>query len=462
MAAGRYGEAVPVYRELVAARPGDTGLLLNLGMALHLAGADREALEPLAAAHRLKPDAFPAALFLGAARLRLGQAQAALAPLRKAVRLQPADHKARSLLVDALLVTGRHAQAERHLVELSRLSPEDPGVWFSLGRTYEAIATRAFEALLARDSESAYTLALVAGVRLDEGHAAAALDLYRKAIERAPGMRGLHADVAQLYRETHHPDEAAEEEEKERRLPKPDCARTPLECRFAEGKHREVITGAARAQTPAAHYWLARSGNELAREAFARLEALPASAPLHEWRAGQLRNEGRYAESAEEWRKSIGFTPGDARLRQELAVTLRLNQDLGGAQSVLEELLRRAPDAASANYLIGDVLLARQQAEASIPPLEKAVRLDPGLTHALGALGRAYALVGRPAEAIPQLEKALPIDEDGSLRFQLARAYQAVGRITDAERALAEWERFRKAASAASEASAKKLAITPP
>jgi predicted Zn-dependent protease len=44
MAAGRYAEAVPVYRDLVKAVPGNPGLVLNLGMALHLAGQDQEAL----------------------------------------------------------------------------------------------------------------------------------------------------------------------------------------------------------------------------------------------------------------------------------------------------------------------------------------------------------------------------------------------------------------------------------
>src|SRR6185503_10837296 len=118
-----------------------------------------------------------------------------------------------------------------------------------------------------------------------------------KAIERAPSMRGLHAALARLYRETGHPDWAALEDERERRLAPPDCARTPLECRFAEAKHREVLRAAAGSSTPAAAYWVARSANVLAGEAFARLEALPASAPLFEWRAAQLRDEGRYGES---------------------------------------------------------------------------------------------------------------------------------------------------------------------
>jgi len=444
MTAGRYAEAVLVYRELVAALPGNPGLLLNLGMALQLSGASREAVEPLAAALRLEPDSFPTALFLGTARLRSGQPRAAIAPLQKAVRLQPDHPEARSLLVDALVAEGRHAQAEPQLVALARLAPEDAAVWFSLGRTYEALATQAFGTLVERDPESAFTLALVADVKRDEGNATVALDLYRKASARAPGMRGLHAAIAALEREAGRPAEAAADGEKERRLPAPDCAQAPLECRFVEGKHHEVIRAASGSKTLAAAYWLVRSSNELAGEAFRKLGVLPPSAPLHEWRAGILRDEGRFADSAEEWRKAMARAPRDVRLRQELAVTLRLNQDLAGAQAVLEEALREQPESALASYLLGDVLLARQQPEAAIPHLEKSVRLDPGLAHAQGALGRAYALVGRPAEAVPHLEKALSVDEDGSLRLQLARAYRAAGRGADAERALAEWERFRK------------------
>ena len=445
MTAGRYAEAVPVYRELVAALPGNPGLLLNLGMALQLSGASREAVAPLARALELQPGSFPAALFLGSARLASGQARTAIAPLEKAVRLQPDHREARSLLARALVAEGRHAQAEPQLFALSRLTPQDPSVWFGLGRTYEALASKAFGTLLERGPESAFTLALVASVRRDEGRPDAALDLYRQASARAPGMRGLHAAIAALERDAGRPAQANAEEEKERSLPPADCARLVLECRFAEGKHRAVIAAAAGSTTLAAAYWLARASNELAGEAFRKLEGLPPSAPLYEWRAGLLRDEGRYADSAEAWRRALALAPRDVRLRQELALTLRLNHDLAGAQAVLEEALREQPQAAALSYLLGDVLLARQQPEAAIPLLEQAVRLEPGLAHAQGALGRAYALVGRAAEAVPHLEQALQIDEDGSLRLQLARAYRAAGREADAERALAEWERFRKA-----------------
>lgn len=462
MAAGRYAEAVPVYRDLVKAVPDNAGLLVNLGMALHLSGQDGDAIVPLEAALKLSPDSAPASLFLGAARMSVGRTAAAVAPLQKAVRLQPESREARSMLADALVALDRHAEAEPHLRRLSRAHPRDPVVWFALGKTYEALAGQAFGRLLERDPESPLTLALVAEARLDQGQTTAAFQLYRRALERAPSQRGLHAGVAEVYRRTGHADWAALEEDKEKSLAKADCARDVLECAFAAAKHREVLAASSKLESPTEAYWLARSANALAVEAFGRLTALPPSAPSHEWTAEMQRNEGRYAESAEEWRKAITLAPGEPRLRLELAVTLRLNQDLAGAQQVLEGLLRERADSPEASYLLGDVLLARQQPEPAIPLLEKALRLEPKMAEAHGALGRAYALVGRPADAIPHLEQALATDSDGSLRYQLARSYQATGRAEDARRALADYEEFRKAVGAGAEAEGQGVAITPP
>ncbi|HEY2941904.1 MAG TPA: tetratricopeptide repeat protein [Vicinamibacteria bacterium] len=455
MAAGRYAEAARVYRELVQALPGNPGLLLNLGMALHLSGQDREAVAPLEKALRLQPDAFPAALFLGASSLRLGRAAAAVAPLEKAVRLQPDNTDARSLLVQALLALDRPAAAEPHLRWLSERMPADPATWFNLGQAYEALEAQALDELVQRHPASAFALAAAAESRLRQRQRSAAFHLYRQAIERSPALRGLHAAVAEIYRSEGHADWAAVEEERERALPGPDCAREPLACRFAAGKYVDVIA-APDAKTAEASYWRSRAYRELAAQAFGRLGALPPSVQSHQRTAELRRSEQRYAESAEAWRRAIALAPEDPGLRLQLAVTLRLGQDFAGARQALEEMLKGAPDDPQANYLLGDVLLAEQQAEQAIPFLEKAVRLDPRQLHAHGALGRAYALVGRTGEAIPHLKQALAADDDGSLRYQLARAYQATGQDELARAALADYEAFRKKAAGPVEP------ITPP
>src|SRR6266853_482307 len=67
MAAGKFEDAIPVYLELSRAVPDNPGLLLNLGMALHLAGHSRQAIAPLDRALKLDASTLPAWLFLGAA-----------------------------------------------------------------------------------------------------------------------------------------------------------------------------------------------------------------------------------------------------------------------------------------------------------------------------------------------------------------------------------------------------------
>ena len=44
-----------LYRELNQAVPNNAGLMLNLGMALHMAGAERQSLPPLETAVKLRP-----------------------------------------------------------------------------------------------------------------------------------------------------------------------------------------------------------------------------------------------------------------------------------------------------------------------------------------------------------------------------------------------------------------------
>lgn len=462
MAAGRYPEAVTAYRELVRATPGDAGLLVGLGRALHLAGKDEDAIPQFEAALRLQPELLTANLYLGASRLQVGRGEAAVAPLQKAVRLQPDNLDARSLLAEALLGLGRASEAEPHLRRITVLAPSDPAAWFNLGKAYEALAGQTLDSLVDRDPESAFTLASLARARRKQGDKTGAFQLYRQALEQSPQMRGLHGAVAALYRETGHADWAAVEEARERRLPPPDCVREAAACAFAAGKYAQLVGTAAAARTRETDYWIARAYDELAAQALARLAALPPSVHIHEWRAQSARAGQRYAESADQWRQALALAPGDPRLTTELAVTLRLNHDLPGAQRLLEDVMRKDPQAPEPNYLLGDLLLARDQVDRAIPFLETAARAAPDEPHGQAALGRAYSKVGRPAEAIPHLKEGLPADVDGSLRLELAHAYQAAGRTELARSATRDYEDFKKSLPPDAQAAAPAPAITGP
>src|SRR3989442_10757235 len=144
MAGGKFAQAIPLYRELNQAVPNNAGLMLNLGMALHLAGDERQSLPPLETAVKLDPMLAPAWLFLGAARLQLGQTPAAVGALETVLSLQPDHRDALEMLAGALLSLNRPAEAAEQFRKLADLDPENSSAWYGLGRCSESLSVRAF------------------------------------------------------------------------------------------------------------------------------------------------------------------------------------------------------------------------------------------------------------------------------------------------------------------------------
>src|SRR5947209_12971557 len=103
MAEQKFEAAASVYRSLAQAVPDNPGLLLNLGMALHLAGHSRQAIAPLTNAIKLDSSILPAWLFLGASYFAATDPKRSLAPLERYIGLQPEDPGAHQTLGDALL-----------------------------------------------------------------------------------------------------------------------------------------------------------------------------------------------------------------------------------------------------------------------------------------------------------------------------------------------------------------------
>jgi predicted Zn-dependent protease len=114
------------------------------------------------------------------------------------------------------------------------------------------------------------------------------------------------------------------------------------------------------------------------------------------------------------------------------------------------------------NYLVGETLVDLQRVEEAIPLLNRALAHNPKLLAAHKALARAFLAAGRPADAIPHLQAALAMDEDGSLHYQLASAYQASGQPGLSKQALLEYQKLQRSAVAAGETAKREVEITPP
>lgn len=461
MAAGDFAEAVVLYRQLSQALPDLPGPRMNLGIAHYMAGDYRAAIEELEKIAAKDSDLAPALLFLGAGHLQAGNPQSAIKPLKNYLKIQPDDPRARRMMADALLFSEDYYEASKVFRRLAAEEPASPKLWQGLGRCYEALAQDAFQRLEAKAPKSAYSLALLADSRAAQRQYASAFFFYRKALEKKP-IRGLHVAVAQIYRQTGHPDWAKAEQRKELERGVPDCHSEMLVCDFLEGKFLEVAEAARLGDGPDDLYWQSKAYDQLALAAFSRLAQLPPSFELHEVIAQSHQNSGRYREAAAEWRKALDLAPENPLAQRELAVSLFLSRDYDDAEPLVQSLLEKEPDSAQLNYLAGAIQLERQQAQRAAPLLEKALKIDPDLDSAHSALGRAYLSLGEAAKAIPHLKRALKTDDDGSIHYQLSRAYQSEGDRQAARRLLQQYQQLREANARETAQLSEEVKITPP
>lgn len=460
--AGRFEEAVSIYTEIVRALPNHPGMLMNLGLAHHLAGRPHQALDRFRTALELAPDMVEGWFLLGAVHLELGQFSQAVEPLSRAVRLQPDHREGRQMLADALLRLERYDGAVEQLRELARLEPDDPRTWYGLGRSYESLSQEAFEKLQETSPDSPYWFALVGDTLFRQGRFSNAFFFYRRALDRKADLRGLHRSLAEIYRKLDHPEWADAEEEKEKGIPQPDCASRGPECEFRAGRHAEAAALARAAKSDEAYYWLVRAYNELALEAYARLGRLPPSAELHQLKAEIHSGQGRHREAVQELEEALKLSPGAGEIKRRLAEALYRTRDHEAAQRLLQELLRLDSGAPDLNFLYGDSLLQAEEASKALPFLKRAVQADPEMLVARASLGRAHLQLGETQEALPHLKKALEIDEDGSLHYQLARAYQTLGQADRARETLQRYQEIQRSLEEEKAQLEEEMQITPP
>jgi tetratricopeptide (TPR) repeat protein len=462
MAAQRFEEAVPIYRELVRALPDNPGLVMNLGLALDYSGHKREALEEFEKVLQLEPSNGLALLFLGTTYLDLGEAAKALNPLEKLVSVQPENPDAQQALAETCLALRKFEHAAESFQKLSQLDPSNPKVWYGVGLSYDGLAQRNFDELANIASGSAYWLDLVAESRLDTQQLFGAFYLYRRAQEKMPSLRGIHAAVAEIYRKTGHADWAVVEHEKERQLSPADCAHDRLECDFQAGRYHELLAAAQAQTTPESYYWRTRAYNALARAAYTHLGQLPSSAPVQELMAKMEFKRRQYVEAAKHWEEALKFSPTDAYIKEQLAISLFQTADLDRARELFEDLLKSEPESPELNYYVGDILLKSQKPADALPFLNKAVHHDPGLLPAHASLARTYLALGEADRAIPHLKAALSLDDDGSLHYQLGRAYQANGQVELARQMLKQYQKIHNQQEAEKQSLNRDIQITPP
>jgi tetratricopeptide (TPR) repeat protein len=443
MQSGEYGKAALIMREMLKAQPENSGLRMNLAVALTKAGRPSAAIPELERVIREAPGTAPAWFLLGLAHQQLHEPLKAIAPLQQAVRLDPKNVDALLELADAELTSGDSRSAARDFGSLAAMDRRSAKAWEGLARAYLSSSETFASQLEKQSPDSPYRLALLARSRAAEGQAAKALSLYAAALGGSPDFPGIHSARAEIYRAAKRDDWAAVEGEKERQLKKPDCALKQTACAFLNSDWRRTLELSERSRSPEDLYWAALASARLASESLSQLSLFPQSAELHSVLADSYQRIGQRLEAVGEWRSALASKPGDGLMRGRLAESLFLSREYPESERILNGLVEEEPENSEWQFNLGNVLLQLDREEEALPHLLAATSLSPGLLTAQEALGRVYLKLDMPEQAVIHLTRALPLD-NGSLSFALSSAYRKLGRVNDAKVALARYQALSK------------------
>ena len=185
------------------------------------------------------------------------------------------------------------------------------------------------------------------------------------------------------------------------------------------------------------NYWAFGILLRLSQDTLDNLAALsPHSYWIEEMRAEWFELRGRDTAAVAAYQKAAEASGEDPDVLVEYARFQCKRFQFDAARLILLKALERVPYNASANALLGYVYFAKNQFEAAIPYLRRAVKANPGDEQSRIYLGESLMNLGKTQEAVAILEHA-PSDADGRIHFVLARGYRELGRKEDMKQALA-------------------------
>lgn len=190
---------------------------------------------------------------------------------------------------------------------------------------------------------------------------------------------------------------------------------------------------------PDALYYLGVTAGVMAQLQYERLLAMaPGSARAHQLRGQTFEAQGRKVEAEAAYEKALAAGPPSAEVLVALAELERGRLAFAEAREHYRRAIEIAPSSYDALYGLGACDSYSGEHAKAVESFRRALRLDPDSAPALLALGISLLHTGQPAAAATELEKAAALEPRmRQAHYQLGRAYQALGRKTDADAAFA-------------------------
>jgi Flp pilus assembly protein TadD len=164
------------------------------------------------------------------------------------------------------------------------------------------------------------------------------------------------------------------------------------------------------------------------------IERDPEDPLVHYVLATALSGNDREQEALQEYRKACALDPANATFLGHLAISLSLTGDSEGAVEQLQKAIALAPGSPEYRFNLGFVLESREDFAGAVDPLQKAVELSNGKNwRALAELAKAYRAIGRSTDAIQAVRQAIDVaieqhdEQDAAKLRDLLDTYQREG-----------------------------------
>jgi tetratricopeptide (TPR) repeat protein len=151
-----------------------------------------------------------------------------------------------------------------------------------------------------------------------------------------------------------------------------------------------------------------------------------------------------YPEAVVHYKKAIAKSPNQPELYYCYAHVLYASGDFQQALREYRRVLEVNPYDYRASWEAARIVLPANPPEA-LRLASRALDLRPNTAEALTIRGRALLVLGKPSEAIDDFKKAATLDpRNAANHFQLARAYDKLGRTQEAQAETAIYERMQR------------------
>lgn len=198
-------------------------------------------------------------------------------------------------------------------------------------------------------------------------------------------------------------------------------------------------------------YESGRMYGQLSSELYLKILKLAPHSPRgYQLTAQVLASEGKWREAIQSDRKALEMAPAMPGLHLQIATLLLTNStdpnawQQGAAE--LQKELQVAPDSAAAEYEIGEVWRKHGQPEKAEKALQAAIRLDPELTDARLSLAKLLRQQKQPQPALAVLEPARAGDpNNAAVHFLLAQLYRDLGKPDEATQEMQAFQRLQPA-----------------